>query len=105
MIEFNLNDEEEANQIWNLKYAFPRTTFNFRITIKLQAMLLKKICFIFELKVFHLENIHYVKSGCIRSFSGPYFSTFGLKTDQKNCQFGHFSRSGRRGVAMTPANI
>ena len=35
--------------------------------------------------------IHYVKR--IRSFSGPYFLAFGLNTDQKNSEYGHFSRS------------
>ena len=29
----------------------------------------------------------------IRSFSGPYFSAFGLNTDQKNSEYGHFSRN------------
>ena len=30
---------------------------------------------------------HYVKNVQIRSFSGPYFSVFGLNTDQKNSLF------------------
>ena len=30
---------------------------------------------------------HYVKNVQIRSFSGPYFSAFGLNTDQKNSLF------------------
>ena len=49
---------------------------------------------------------HCVKNFRIRSFSGPYFLTFGLNTerylvsvrmrenlDQKNSEYGHFSRS------------
>ena len=36
---------------------------------------------------------HYVKSVCIPSFSGPYFSAYGLNTDQQNSEYGHFSRS------------
>ena len=40
-----------------------------------------------------IQNIHYVKSVCIRSFSSPFFSAFGLNTDQKNSECGHFSRS------------
>ena len=38
-------------------------------------------------------KFHYVKSIRIRSFAGPYFPTFGLNTDQKNSQYGHFSLS------------
>ena len=38
--------------------------------------------------------VHYVKSVRIRGFSGPYFPAFGLKTDHKNSEYGHFSRSG-----------
>ena len=43
-----------------------------------------------------------MKSVCIRSFSSPYFAAFGLytaysvgireNTDQKNSEYGHFSR-------------
>ena len=29
----------------------------------------------------------------IRSFSGPYFPAFGLNTEKKNSEYGHFSRS------------
>ena len=36
---------------------------------------------------------HCVKSIHIWSFSGPYFPAFGLNTDQKNSEYGHFSRS------------
>ena len=40
------------------------------------------------------NSIHYcVKNVRIRSFSGPYFPTFELNTDQKNSEQGHFSRS------------
>ena len=34
-----------------------------------------------------------MKSVHTRSFSGPYFPTFGLNTDQKNLERGHFLRS------------
>ena len=30
------------------------------------------------------------------SFSGPYFPVFGLNTDQKNSEYGYFSRSAKR---------
>ena len=36
---------------------------------------------------------HYVKKVPIRSFSSPYFPAFELNTDQKNSEYGHFSRS------------
>ena len=42
----------------------------------------------------HMYLEHYVKSVRIRSFSGPYFPAFGLNTDQKNAEYGNFSRSG-----------
>ena len=44
-------------------------------------------------------NLDCVKSVCTRSYSGPYFSTFGLNTysvqtrdntDQNNSEYGHF---------------
>ena len=35
-----------------------------------------------------------MKSVRIRNFSGLYFSAFGLNTDQKDSEYGHFSRSG-----------
>ena len=35
----------------------------------------------------------FVKNVGIWSFSGPYFLAFGLNTDQKNYEYGHFSRS------------
>ena len=31
-----------------------------------------------------------VKIDRIRSYSGPYFPTFGLKTDKNNSEYGHF---------------
>ena len=34
-----------------------------------------------------------MKSVRIWSFSGPHFRTFGLNTDQKNSEHGHFSNS------------
>ena len=30
---------------------------------------------------------------CLHRFSGQYFPTFGLYTDQRNSEYGHFSRS------------
>ena len=39
------------------------------------------------------SKLHYVKSVCIRSFSGTYFPEFGLITDLKNSEYNHFSRS------------
>ena len=41
------------------------------------------------------NNGHCVKSVLIRSFSGPNFPEFGLNTDQKNSEYGHFSRCGQ----------
>ena len=35
---------------------------------------------------------HYVKGVHFQSFSGPYFPAFGLHTDQKNSEYGQFSR-------------
>ena len=37
-----------------------------------------------------LQKLHCVKSVSIRSYSGPYFLSFGLNTDQDNCEYGHF---------------
>ena len=34
------------------------------------------------------------ESARIRGFSGPHFFAFGLNTDPKNSEYGHFSRSG-----------
>ena len=34
-----------------------------------------------------------VKSVRISSFFAPYFPTFGLNTDKKNTEYGHFSRN------------
>ena len=39
------------------------------------------------------EKWHCLKSVRIRSFSGPYFSVFGLKMDQKNSEYGYFLSS------------
>ena len=60
----------------------------------------------------YLNAFHCVKGACIQSFSGPYFPTLGLNTeeywirsispypiqmqkntDQKNSKYGHFSIS------------
>ena len=38
---------------------------------------------------------HCAKSDRIWSVSGLYFSTLGLNTDQKNSEYGHFSRTAR----------
>ena len=42
---------------------------------------------------FHKVIKHCVKSVRFRSYSGPYFSAFGLNTDQNNSEYGHFLRS------------
>ena len=39
--------------------------------------------------------VHCVKSVRIWSYSSPYFSAFGLNTDQNNSEYGHFLRSGK----------
>ena len=39
------------------------------------------------------NHYHCVKSVRIRSYSGPDFPAFGLKTDQNNSKYGHFKRS------------
>ena len=39
------------------------------------------------------NNALCVKSVRIRSYSGPYFPTFGQNTDQNNSEYGRFSRS------------
>ena len=38
-------------------------------------------------------KLHCVKSARVRSFCGSYFPAFGMNTDQKNSEYGHFSRS------------
>ena len=45
-----------------------------------------------------LHLTHCVKSVRIRSYSGPYFPTFGLNADQNNIKYGHFLRSEYRVV-------
>ena len=40
-----------------------------------------------------IRKQHCVKSVRIRSYSGPYFPTFGLNTDQNNSAYEYFSRS------------
>ena len=35
-------------------------------------------------------DLHCIKSIRTQSFSSPYFSAFGLSTDQKNAEYGHF---------------
>ena len=39
------------------------------------------------------RSCHCVKSVRMWSFSGLYFPAFGLNADQKNFEYGHFSRS------------
>ena len=41
------------------------------------------------------NHTHCVKSVSIRSISGPYFPLFGLNTNKKNSEYGHFSRSDK----------
>ena len=38
-------------------------------------------------------KLHWVKSARVRSFCGSYFPAFGMNTDQRNSEYGHFSRS------------
>ena len=40
-----------------------------------------------------LFMLHCVKSVRIRSYCGPHFPAFGLKTEQNNSKYGHFSRN------------
>ena len=40
-------------------------------------------------------DYHCVKSVRIRGYSGPYFPSFGLNTDQNNPKYVHFLRSVR----------
>ena len=59
---------------------------------------------------YHRGNLKYcVTSVRIQSFSGQYFPTFRLNTDQKNSEYRHFSHSGTvllsRGVFKTMPNI
>ena len=44
------------------------------------------------------RDYHCVKSVRIWRFSGPYFPTCGLNTDQKNSEYVHFIRSYRNGT-------
>ena len=39
------------------------------------------------------KSIDCVKHVRIWSYPGPYFPAFGLNTDQRNSEYGHFSRS------------
>ena len=52
-----------------------------------------------------IAEYHCVKSVRIRSFSGLYFPTFGLNTDQKNFEYGHFSRSALPTVKWEKTNM
>ena len=45
---------------------------------------------------------HCVKSVRIRRFSGPYFPAFGLNTDQKNSEYGHFDHLLRYAAICRP---
>ena len=47
-----------------------------------------------ELKISVNGIITVCESARIRGFTGPYFFAFGLNTDPKNSEYGHFSRSG-----------
>ena len=46
-----------------------------------------------------------MKSVRIRSFFGPYFSAFGLNTDQKISEYGHFSRSVKQYHIVEPIHV
>ena len=41
----------------------------------------------------NFSDSYYVKSVCIRSYSGPYLPVFGLNTEQNNSEYGHFLRT------------
>ena len=60
--------------------------FSGKITKKGQNF---RSCFLASI---HLTK-HCVKSVRIRSYSGPYFTAFGLNADQKSSVYGHFLRS------------
>ena len=67
-------------------------------TFKLNTMKIQEIGYSFLFSWFFcsrriIQNIHCVKSVCIRSFSSSFFSAFGLNADQKNSECGHISRS------------
>ena len=47
----------------------------------------------FSINIWKNPKYHCMKSVRIRSFSGPYFLSFGHNTNQKNSEYGHFSRS------------
>ena len=47
-----------------------------------------------ELKISVTGIFTACESARIRGFSGPYFFAFGLNTDPKNSENGHFSLSG-----------
>ena len=48
---------------------------------------------------------HCMKSVRIRSYSGPYFSAFGLNTDKNNSEYGHFSCSeSKKGILFPLLN-
>ena len=64
------------------------TGFSMSVTLAWYG-LIAKVCLVVKPS----ENVHCVKSACIRCFYGPYFPPFGLNMDQKNSRYGHFSRS------------
>ena len=49
-------------------------------------------CNLFPYKPFE-SCLQCIKNVLIRSFSGPYFLSFGLNTDQKDSEYGYFPRS------------
>ena len=74
------------------RYALWIKNKNIKLMRKKQKQIIRKCRTIRTLpREISLVVSHCVISVRIRSFSGPYFSAFGLNTDQKNSEYGHFS--------------
>ena len=58
--------------------------------------------FLFRNRPFSDEDIHYVKSVHIRSFSGPYFLAFGLNTERYSVSLRIQSGCGKIRTGKTP---
>ena len=52
-----------------------------------------QVTFVLLYLSFLTESYHCVKSVRVQSFSGPYSVQMWENTDQKNSEYGHFSRS------------
>ena len=49
-----------------------------------------------------ISDFHCVKSVCIWSYSGPYFTTFGLNTERYGVSLRIQSKSGKMQTRITP---